>query len=337
MSLEASVLVALATILFLIGLRFSAFFSGSETGFYRISTLRLTIDAQQQDPVAQGLLWFARHPSYFVATTLVGGNVANYLCTFAISMAAARLAAGAGDWPEILLTILSTPVVFVWGGMIPKNLFYRAPMTLLRQSYGFFKFCYWCFLPATYPLVLITRLLERLTDSPDRQIDLVLGRGRLVQIVTEGHREGILHDVQSKLVHGTLQIAEQSVHRSMIPSSRVLGLSTAATREEILKFAASYGVATVALHLPDQPERWSLYVRVSELALEQSSLPELQRPMPVITPTTSKLEALLRLRRENSEFGVVRSPEDKSLGVITQQGLLEQLFRPPQSLRAEGE
>ncbi len=35
-----------ALVLFLIGLRLAAFFSGAETGFYRVSYLRVGIDAQ---------------------------------------------------------------------------------------------------------------------------------------------------------------------------------------------------------------------------------------------------------------------------------------------------
>ena len=35
--------------LFILGVRLSAFFSGSETGFYRVSFLRLSIDAHAGD------------------------------------------------------------------------------------------------------------------------------------------------------------------------------------------------------------------------------------------------------------------------------------------------
>ena len=88
---RTTLLFAGAAGLFFLGLRLSAFFSGCETGFYRASFLRLTIDAQAGDRIAGRLLWFARNPGYFVATTLVGNNVANYLTTFAIGLAAATL------------------------------------------------------------------------------------------------------------------------------------------------------------------------------------------------------------------------------------------------------
>ncbi len=114
-------------VLFPVGLRLSAFFSGSETGFYRVSIPRLTIDAQAGDPVAQRLLWFARNPASFLSTTLVGNNLANYLTSFAVSMSVVRLIDGPADLWEVLATILISPVVYLFGELLPKNLYYRAP------------------------------------------------------------------------------------------------------------------------------------------------------------------------------------------------------------------
>ena len=56
-------------ILFAIGIALSAFFSGSETGFYRVTRVRLLIDWLAGDWLARGLLWPTNHPSVLVATT----------------------------------------------------------------------------------------------------------------------------------------------------------------------------------------------------------------------------------------------------------------------------
>ncbi|MEE3220565.1 MAG: CNNM domain-containing protein, partial [Planctomycetota bacterium] len=60
----------LAVGLFLSGLLLSAFFSGSETGFYRVPRIRLLIDSLAGDRVSRVLLWLTNYPSLFVATTL---------------------------------------------------------------------------------------------------------------------------------------------------------------------------------------------------------------------------------------------------------------------------
>ncbi|MCA9014530.1 MAG: DUF21 domain-containing protein, partial [Planctomycetaceae bacterium] len=111
--------------LFAIGMRLSALFSGSETGFYRVSFLRLNIDANHGDLVAKRLCWFAQNPSYFVATTLIGNNLANDLTTIAISIGVAEVFQQSGGSAEIITTILFTPIIFIFGELVPKNLYYR--------------------------------------------------------------------------------------------------------------------------------------------------------------------------------------------------------------------
>ncbi len=76
--------------IFLIGLGMSFFFSGTETAFYRVSTVRLMIAANAGDKIARRLLDFAHRPGRFVATTLVGNNVANYLVSIGTGLATGR-------------------------------------------------------------------------------------------------------------------------------------------------------------------------------------------------------------------------------------------------------
>ena len=66
-----------AILLFLVGLMLSAFFSGSETGLYRVSRMRLVLDGLSGSRTARGIIWLLNHPEIFIATTLVGNNLAN--------------------------------------------------------------------------------------------------------------------------------------------------------------------------------------------------------------------------------------------------------------------
>ena len=117
-----------ALALFLIGVRLTAFFSGIETGFYRASRLRLGIDAQGGDPLAKRIRWFSQNASHFVVTTLVGNNIANYLLTAAVGLAAARAGLEEGMVVEIFSTLLIAPIVF------PKRMGTSAEFAQLVRS-----------------------------------------------------------------------------------------------------------------------------------------------------------------------------------------------------------
>ena len=73
-----------ALLLFVVSILLSSFFSGSETGFYRATRVRLTMDALAGSWVARGLIWLTNNPALFVATTLVGNNLANFLTSHAV-------------------------------------------------------------------------------------------------------------------------------------------------------------------------------------------------------------------------------------------------------------
>src|SRR4030042_4230699 len=114
-----------------VGIFLSAFFSGSETGFYRATRVRLVLDALGGDPISRGLVWLTGHPSLFVATVLVGNNLANYLTTLAIVMSTQALTFQQGHTAEYLTELIAplalAPVLFVYGELLPKSLFLQAP------------------------------------------------------------------------------------------------------------------------------------------------------------------------------------------------------------------
>jgi putative hemolysin len=314
-------------LLFAVGLRLSAFFSGGETGFYRLSLPRVSIDAQAGDRVSQQLLWFARHPAYFVATTLVGNNLANYVTTFAISLGVATVFGSVTELLDVGSTLLLAPVIFLFGELLPKNLYYRAPMSLLRRDATLFRMFYYLFLPLSWPLVRISILLERFNQQAGPRANVMLGRSRLVQLMSQGRQEGLLTDVQTRLASGVLQTAPQRVADSMIPVDRVLGLAATASREEIAKFARSYGTPIVCLRRAGTEDEWHAYIRAVDVALDSRPISALIQEMPVIDPKTSKLDALQQLQTAGALQGVVIR-NGKTLGVVSNRGLVEQLFRP---------
>ena len=64
-----------AIVLLAVGIFLSAFFSGSETGFYRASRVRIVMAGLDGDRVSKYLLKLINNPTLFVATTLIGNNL----------------------------------------------------------------------------------------------------------------------------------------------------------------------------------------------------------------------------------------------------------------------
>lgn len=325
--------ITAAIVFFLVGLRLSAFFSGSETGFYRLSIPRLNIDARAGDLPAKRLLWFAYHPAYFVATCLIGNNVANYICTAAIGWGILAIFGGTSESLEIAATLMLAPVIFQFGELLPKNVYYLAPLSRLRKEIRWFRYFFRLFFVFSWPLVLITRLFERLSGQTNQPGEIVLGRNRLVQLMQHGHKEGVLTDIQSRLANGLLQFAPQLAMSSMIPSPRVLGVEETATREEVIEFARKFGVAAVAVHRTGDPNHWYGYFLAAELIWHPQRRPVV-RIMPIISYQASKLEALHLLQVEDAWYGALER-DGKIVGIVARNGLIEQVYRPEGALSSK--
>jgi CBS domain containing-hemolysin-like protein len=325
--------LAASIALFVLGVRLSAFFSGSETGFYRVSFLRLSIDAHAGDSAARRLLWFVQNPSYFVATTLVGNNIANYLATVAIGFAVGALFTTSSVLLEVATTLLFAPVIFLFGELMPKNLYFRAPTGLLRQGLGKFWICYLAFLPVSLPLVWITRLFERLSKSGPHQLDLVLGRHRLSHVLDKGHEHGLLTAGQGDLVHGLLHESSLRAADIMTPADRILGLEETATREDLAEFAEEYGLTHVAIRRAETTGEWFGYVRLIDLKLLPDNSDGLVREMPRISHDATRLTALLALRENGHALAAV-CDGDSVVGTMSEKALIEHFMHPAGAQRA---
>ncbi len=207
-------------ILFLIGMMLSAFFSGSETGLYRVSRTRLVLDGLSGSLAARGLVWLLNHPAIFVATTLVGNNVANYLVSLSIVMAVSHLFASA-ESAEILGPILMTPFVFVFGELLPKYLFYHAPYRLLTATRPFLLAATVLFAPISLLLGLLGNLLRLITGQTPFRLRLTMARGELDQLLRAGHEAGILSAGQRLLAQNLFEVGNQLAISFGVPTDRL--------------------------------------------------------------------------------------------------------------------
>ncbi len=330
--------------LFAAGVYLSALFSGAETAFYRISTLRLGFHAAAGKRRSTRLLQFAQDPARFVATLLVGNNVANYVTTAAIGVAVgAVIAHGGGGAPEVIATWLISPVVFVCGELLPKRLCYLAPSHFLGRQSSFLLAIFVLAAPVAIPLAWLARLLEQGGESEARRVGGVLGRGRLIEVLDEGHRAGLLTDVQDRLTENVLHAAPGRARDRAVPLERAVTLPLHCSRTTLLAKVASLGVREVLLTAGAdgaEASRIAGYVKAADVAAGDRPPRVWLRPLPRVPEGATRLEALAELRREGDAVGllVARSPRQgadgpegsdggaRVLGVLHERGLLRELF-----------
>jgi len=313
-----------------VGLFLSAFFSGSETGFYRATRMRLQLDAASGNRTARGLLWLTNHPSMFVATTLVGNNLANYLTSFAIVMGTHQLLKqhpSLVDVAELIAPLALAPLLFVYGELLPKNLFLHAPNRLLRKGGPLFLVFVPLFLPVSALLWCLNKILARLLGESPETVRLTLARRGLQRALEEGHEAGILHAAQRQLARGIFALAAQPVTKVATPLSNVARARSDMPKEEICQLARRLRISAVPVEDPENGRRLVGYVRVIDLGLDASGAIGPVRPLLEIPQSETYIDALMRMQGARESLALVVNADGEATGIVSAERLREPVFR----------
>ena len=314
----------LALLTFAAGLTLSAFFSGSETGFYRVARVRLLIDAIGGDRIAKALLWASNNPAAFVATALVGNNVANNVTALAIVMATTASFPG---YPgaELALTLALTPVVFIFGELLPKQLFFRAPYRLLRRCSPGLAISGVLFAPFSLLLWFVSQALQWISQAPTQTIRMVLARRELSEVLDEGHAVGLLTPAQRRLAQGTFSLGSKPLRDFMVPASRQVKASSEMRQQDVLRLAARHRQSVLPVEdVAAQHAICGCVAAVDCMIASDTPLPT--RELPVALETDSYLATLLRLQNSREEMVLVRTAAGQVAGFVTAKRLREALL-----------
>ncbi len=296
-----------------------AFFSGAEIGFYSVNRLRLQSrveDGSRRAAVLQKLL---DTPDTTMMTTLVGTN----LMVYAASALATESLAGFRS-PELLATLVLTPVIFVFGEMIPKDIFHRRADTLMYRIAGTIDALRLIVRPVTGALQALVLLLTggRLRG----QRGALFSRAALCEWIAEGQREGVLTGYQQALSANVMAVMERSVSTVMVPFEAATVLPADLAGEELA--AAIRGAGRSRLPVVSGPEMsivGVLHTLDYICAGDGASLADLVRPAVEVKHDDGVTSVLVSLRRARGQMAIVTDDGGRPVGVVTVKDLVEEI------------
>jgi len=316
-----TILWSAAVVLGFIG---SALFSGLETGAYRLNRVRLQNLAHQGHPAARTLLRLLRQPTILLSTLLIGNNLMNYLGTAGLTVLFESR--GLNEWEMVALNlILVTPLLFVFGETLPKDLFGAHSDRLMYPLAPFLEGSRRLFtILLLVPLIdAVTRAIFRLRGEkrgatafhPRRQVEL---------LVKEGVGHGLISDEQEAIVERALSISERTVADEMIPWPKVhtLKLSdapaviwtlTEKTRRARFPVVDDHGRVTGVLHVMDALRHGRDHC---------PPIAQLQRPALTLNAKTRLRTALRHLQQSHAALAIV-THSDQPAGIVTIKDLVE--------------
>lgn len=315
--MSQSVLVLIGLAVF--GIVLSALYSGLETGIYTLNRIRLTLRVARHERSAVLLRRELHRPARLLSVLLIGTNAANYLGSYALAELLSE--AGLESWRLIVVSaLIVTPVLFVFGETLPKELF-RTHSD--HWTYGFAPA-----LVTTRWLLTITLLLpaiQLITAPLRRGQEVVTARERIGRLIKEGVGAGVLSVAQTTLADRALAMRGRRIEPLLIPWTTVVTLSADADRET--REAILSGRNFSRLPVVDAKGCVVGIVSWIDAILDpQKPTRELMRKPLVLAPGTSALQALSTMRQEHRRIAVIAdSPDALPIGIVTLKDLVEPL------------
>jgi len=307
----------------LAGVTMSALFSGMETGAYCVNRLRLAVRAGGSRPEASAVLLRRelQHPERVLATLLIGNNIANYLGSLGITALLAR--AGHSDWTIVVFNaLILTPVLFVFGETLPKELFRAEADRLAPGTAVILRGARWA-ATATLALPLIRGfmfVLGRLVGTESRALG---ARARVAALLKEGAGHGVLSESQATLVDRALLLRSTALRDEMAPWSRVVRVGADWGRAQVENALRRDAYTRV----PVVDRRGRVIGRLETLdvwANPEATVTSLLKPVTKLPPGMTVIDALIALRRQEQRMAVIEE-DGRPVGLVTLKDLVEPL------------
>ncbi len=316
----------LAVLVFLL---LSGFFSGVETGAYRVHPVRLQLRHGRGDGVARRLRRLLEDRQGLLATTLIGNNLSNYGVTVSTAMLLSGWDPTLADHTiELYTTLILTPVIFVFGEVVPKNWFREEADRLMSACSlplaAFHRLMHWT---GAVPLLMwLTRCMLRWWHRGVDWNPPVHPRQEMISLLREGVAEGALTREQSRLIDGVLSIANIHLGSVMIPSSKVVTLPPDAGRREVLEIMSRHAFTRYPVVQPEG-RRVVGMVNIYDFLADASArtVADMMLPTFSMEPRLPVPQALQQLRQARRSIAVVQDRWGNFIGIITAKDLVEEV------------
>ncbi len=317
----------------LIAIALSGIFSGSETGIYSLSVTKLRLDAHDGHANALRLERAMADRANLLFATLVGTNIANYFAPFCLTaifvmtLAGENLAARERS-AELYTTIILTPLVFIFGEVVPKNLFHSSADVLMRRFSIFIgaalAFCRYSGI--SHLQRGLTYLITQLLLGPRTADHAMRSRAEIYQLLREGAAEGVMSVAQRNMMERIHRLNTMSVREVMVPLRSVVALAGNKTRADIEDRLAQarYSRLPVFKHKRDKIVG---VVHMLEILYAEPSqtMEDLAHTAIFIPDHTNLIDALATLQREFARMAIVTDPRGRCTGIVTIKDLVEEI------------
>ena len=328
-------------LIIVLSLLFSAFFSGMEIAFVSANKIHIELEKMQDGFFAKVLRWLTQKPSKFIATMLIGNNIA--LVIYGFFMGDVLV-----DWFQTFLptqnqfldslltdfnllsqTVISTFIILITAEFLPKVFFQIYSNTLLKVFAIPAYFFYILFSALSWMVIKISDfILKTFFKTEGDEVQLAFTKMELGDYITE-QMESVEEedevDSEIQIFQNALEFSTVKAREVMIPRTEITAVDLDETPKNLTKLFTETGYSKILVYKENIDEIIG-YVHSYELFKKPKTIKSILLPVEFVPETMLIQDILNVLTKKRKSITVVLDEYGGTSGIMTVEDIIEELF-----------
>ncbi len=319
----------------------SAFFSGMEIAYVSSNKIFIEIEKRQNDFLAKVLKRLTSKPSKFIATMLVGNNIA--LVVYGFFMGDLLMAWLEGmrpldnaflnyivtDLSLFTQTIISTLIILLTAEFLPKVFFqiYANSMLKLFAIPAYLFYIVFSFI-SSFVIWISDFILKQFFKTEGDEVQLAFSKVELGNFITEQMEtveEDDEVDSEIQIFQNALEFADIKAREVMIPRTEIIAVDQNVIPKDLIQTFTDTGLSKILIY-NDTIDDIIGYVHSFELFKRPKTIKSILLPVVFVPETMWVKDVLNILIKKRKSIAVVIDEYGGTSGMMTVEDIVEELF-----------
>jgi len=327
-------------VIIIVSLLSSAFFSGMEIAYVSANKIHIEIEKKQDDFLAKILTKLTAKPSKFIATMLIGNNIALVIYGFFMGDLLVKWFASLVGNYQILKylltdlslfsqTIISTIVILFTAEFLPKVFFQIYSNTLIKilAFPAYFFYLLFNFI-SDFVLWISDFVLKKFFKTEGDQVQLAFSKIELGNYISEQMETVEEHDdidSEIQIFKNALEFAEVKAREVMVPRTEIVALEINDTVTNLSNLFTETGLSKILIYKETIDDIFG-YAHAFELFKKPKTIKAMVMPVEFVPETMLANDILNVLIKKRKSIAVVLDEYGGTSGIMTVEDIVEELF-----------
>ena len=319
----------------------SAFFSGMEIAYVSSNKIHIELEKKQGDFLGKILGKLTAKPSKYIATMLIGNNIALVIYGFKMGDVLVRwfqsmlpsdstaLTYLFTDLQLLTQTVISTLIILITAEFLPKVFFQIYANTLLKvlafPTYMFYVLFSWV---SDFIIWISDAVLKYIFRAEGEDVVLAMTKVELGNYITEQMESVEDHedvDSEIQIFQNALEFSEVKAREVMVPRTEITAVDISDSIENLRQLFIDSGRTKIIVY-KDSIDDILGYVHSFELFKKPKSIKSIIIPVGFVPETILIKDVLNILTKKSRSMAVVIDEYGGTSGIMTVEDIIEELF-----------